>query len=466
MSTKPNVLVVIADSLRAESVSASAVGTRRETTPFLSAFTTEATTYTQARSHSNWTLPSHASLFTGSSAVATRFDIDTQLAPHQTIFEELAADGYQTSLFTDNPFLIDHQTGLDTTFNTAVGSPETFDVKYATNGTLGDWPNGFWYADQLLSWSADQTTPWAACLNLMDTHRPYEPQTEYDIWSDERIRQIQSEMGFKWHWEFLSGNVSVGFAKLLETIYDGAIRQVDAIFERLIETLRDRGTLDNTLIIITSDHGEAFGAETALSTEPPAVSHRIGTHELLYHVPLFVRMPRTATNISASTPSNGGTVISDLAELAGIPRLIRATVAGNNTTDTDPRRAVCAKDGVTTATQLPIPAGMQREATRICETATPYTKRADIVYSQRSDGTILKQARWGEDAYETLITGQFEREDTGQIALSTVLDAVPSDDETAGISINSINEYDEFAEQYSNEFAEELEDQLEALGYR
>lgn len=463
MSTTPNVLVVIADSLRAKSVSA--FGGRRETTPFLSAFSTEATTYTQARSHSNWTLPSHASLFTGSSTAAAQFDIDTRLAPHQTIFEELAADGYQTSLFTDNPFLIDHQTGLDNAFTTAVGSPETFDTKYETNGSLGDWPNGFWYADQLLSWSADQTTPWAACLNLMDTHRPYEPQPAYDIWSDERIRQIQSEMGFKWHWEFLSGNVSLGFAKLLETIYYGAVRQVDAIFEQLVETLRDRGTLDNTLIIFTSDHGEAFGAETALSNEPPAISHRIGTHELLYHVPLFVRLPR-ATNTSASTASTGGTVISDLAELAGIPRLIRSVVADNNDSDIDPQHAICAKDGVTVATQLPIPAGMQREAARICETADPYTKRADIIYSQRSDGTILKQARWGEDAYETLITGQFEREDMGQIDTPTVIDAVASDHKTSEISINSIDEYDEFAEQYSNEFAEELEDQLEALGYR
>jgi Arylsulfatase A and related enzymes len=457
---KPNVLVVIADSLRAESVSA--FGTRRETTPFLSDFTAEVTTYTQARSHSNWTLPSHASLFTGSPAVAAQFDIDTQLEPHQTIFEELAADGYQTSLFTDNPFLIDHQTGLDNCFQAAVGSPDTFDMSYETNGSLGDWPNGFWYADQLLSWSADQTTPWAACLNLMDTHRPYEPQPAYDVWSDERIRQIQAKMGFKWHWEFLSGNVSLGFAKLLETIYCGAIRQVDAIFKQLVETLRERGTLDNTLVIITSDHGEAFGAETALSNEPPAVSHRIGTHELLYHVPLFVRMPRTTTSTATTTESNGKTVISDLAELAGIPRLIRSTVAG----DTNPRHAVCAENGTTTATQLPIPDGMKREANRICDTATPYTKRADIIYSQRDDGTILKRARWGKDAYESLITGHFEQEDRGHIEISSVTDAAPTGDAPTEILISPVDEYDEFAEQYSNEFAEDLEDQLEALGYR
>ena len=54
----------------------------------------------------------------------------------------------------------------------------------------------------------------------------------------------------------------------------------------------------------------------------------------------------------------------------------------------------------------------------------------------------------------------------GQIDTPTVIDAVASDHKTSEISINSIDEYDEFAEQYSNEFAEELEDQLEALGYR
>jgi hypothetical protein len=242
--SRHNVLLVVADSLRARNTSA--LGYRRATTPFLDAFAEEATVYTQARSPSNWTVPSHVSTFTGHEVHEHGVDHTAKLDAGHTIFEELAGAGYDTALFSDNPFLTDHESGLDEVFQTAVGSPEQYDSAYETNGSLGDWPNGFWYADRTLEWIDSRESEWAACINLMDTHRPYEPLAEYDQWSDERSRELQESMGYKWHWEFLSGNLSLGFAGILEQIYDGAVRQADAIFESLIRGLDERGVLDDT----------------------------------------------------------------------------------------------------------------------------------------------------------------------------------------------------------------------------
>jgi arylsulfatase/arylsulfatase A len=462
-----NVLLVVADSLRARNTSVT--GYRRETTPFLSELATEATVFRQARSPSNWTLPSHVSLFTGHEAPAHGFDIDRRLDPGHTVFEELEDRGYDTGLFSDNPFLTEHESGLDDVFETARGSPETFPDEYRTNGDLGDWPNGFWYVEQFLSWvdgenlnedegegegegggERDPEAPFAACLNLMDTHRPYEPLAEYDRWSDDSVRALQEEMGFKWHWEFLSGRVSTGFARLLEAVYDGGVRQLDAIVERLAAGLDERGFLDDTLLVVTADHGEAFGEETSLPEEPLAVSHRIGTHESMYHVPLVVKSPG----------QRRGRVVDDLAGLSGFADAVRALVFEN---ETGVDAHFLPENGRVVAEQLPIAEGMQREATRITGDAKPYAKRATLVYEDRVGDRVLKRARWGDAAYETLVRGRTEREDRGRVDP----DRVTATADTGQVDLSSpLEDYDQFAESYQNEFAADLEDRLEALGYR
>lgn len=457
--TDTNVLLVVADSLRAANTSLS--GYRRATTPFLDDFAAESTVYTQARSPSNWTVPSHVSLFTGHDAASHDFEITDRLQTGHTIWEELTEQGYDTGLFSDNPFLTAHESGLDRPFETVESTPDEWDEKYDTNGNLGDWPNGFYYADQLLDWTENKSDPWAACINLMDTHRPYEPLAEYDEWSDDSVRGLQEEMGFKWHWEFFAGNVSLGFAALLEAIYDGAVRQADAIFEKLVAGLDEQGTLDDTLVVFTSDHGEGLGEETALDSEPPAVSHRLGTHDNLFHVPLVVRAPG----------QRSGREVHDLATLTNFPDAVRslalderpvdggAFVAGGDGTD-------ARGEGRAVASQRPITAEMRQEAERICGSAEPYSKRTDVVWEDRPGDRVLKRARWGEDAYETLRRGRNEADDRGEIPVETVTDAL---DEIRGESVtlgDPIEEITEFAEDYKNEFADDLEDRLDALGYR
>lgn len=448
-----NVLLVVADSWRAQSTSA--LGYRRETTPFLSSFTERATAYTQARSPSNWTVPSHASLFTGLPAATHRFDLADRLEAGHTVFETLSSAGYETGLFSDNPFLVGHETGLDRAFETVRGTPDSFEDGYATNGDLGDWPNGFWYADRLLEWVDERDGPWAACLNLMDTHRPYEPLAAYDRWSDDSVRAIQEEMGFKWHWEFFAGTVSLGFAELLRVAYEGAIRQVDAILERIVTRLEADGELEDTLVVITSDHGEAFGEETALESEPPAVSHRIGTHEAMYHVPLFVKAPG----------QTAGRRIDDLATIAAFPDAVRSLALEEGRIDGG---AFVADGGVATATQFPITNDMRSEAERICGSAEPYAKRADIVYADRPGDRVHKLARWGDDAYEAVVRGRNERIDRGRVPLERVTAAL---EDHAGDPVDVAEPRDdadatEFASAYENEFAADLEERLEALGYR
>lgn len=447
--TDANVLLVVADSLRARNTSVS--GYRRETTPTLEAFAEEATVYGQARAPSNWTVPAHVSMFTGTPVAAHEFSLTDRLTAGHTIWETLADRGYDTGLFSDNPFLTGHESGLDRTFEHSEGTPDSWDPEHDTNGSLGEWPNGFHYADRLTEWVTDREQPWAACLNLMDTHRPYEPLAQYDEWSDDSVRALQEEMGFKWHWEFLSGRVSPAFAETLETIYDGAIRQVDAIFEQLIEGLAETGELDDTLVVFTADHGEAFAEATPMQSEPLAVSHRIGTHDAMYHVPLVVRAPgqRRARRVD------------ELASLTRFPAAVRELALDETRTDGP---AFGVEEAV--ATQFPITAEMRQEAERICGSAEPYAKRADVAFENRPGDRVLRRARWGTEAVETLVRGRRETTDRGSIPVAEVERRV---DRLAGESVSygePIENVTEFADDYKNEFADDLEDRLNALGYR
>ena len=105
-----------------------------------------------------------------------------------------------------------------------------------------------------------------------------------------------------------------------ETLYDGGIRQVDAAVEKIINSLRDNDVLDDTLLIITSDHGEGFGEWSRLNPSVRMVDHSWGIHEVLTHVPLLVRPP-------------GGTKdeqVDRIASLTRFPEVVRSRINGGN----------------------------------------------------------------------------------------------------------------------------------------
>ena len=94
MDSSPNVLLVVLDSVRA--ANCSLYGAARETTPYLSRLADESTVYAQARAPSNWSLPSHVSLFTGLDAHVHQVTVHDRLRAGHTVFETLSADGYAT----------------------------------------------------------------------------------------------------------------------------------------------------------------------------------------------------------------------------------------------------------------------------------------------------------------------------------------------------------------------------------
>lgn len=335
---KPNVLLIILDSARARNTSLQ--GYHRETTPFLKEFAKSATTYTQARAPAGRSLPSHASIFSGYLPQEHQINgLDSKLEHDANIFSQLADEGYETGLFTDNPYLTDLETGLSSGFNTIVNNRDLFEEgvspsafveeesldrseflsralksespaksilngvswmlkwrfpKLAPKGTV--FSPGFTYAKSFHEWHEDIDGEWAACINLMDTHVPFRPKEEYDRWNTKESKKAfdkfdLDDIGLDEQWKYA----------LLENRYDGTIRQADAVVEEIMRDLEESGELSNTFVIITADHGEGFGERNPVHSEP-SIGHGDAIDETLLHVPLIVKAPGQEDGMTVRDP--------------------------------------------------------------------------------------------------------------------------------------------------------------------
>lgn len=134
----------------------------------------------------------------------------------------------------------------------------------------------------------------AASCSLYDTDRETTPfLSDYadDRWTTDDEHAIQSNLPVRWEFAFHSGAVPMWHLHGLEALYQGGIRQDDAIVRHLVDGLAARNCHDETLVVICGDHGEWLGEPGQLSNEPPAIGHIVPMQETLLHVPLVVSAP-------------------------------------------------------------------------------------------------------------------------------------------------------------------------------
>ncbi len=428
---KPNVLLIVLDSVRAGNTSLH--GHEHGTTPFLETFAEEATVYEQARSPGTWSLPSHTSMFTGLHVEehgVTR--ARHSLRPGHTIFEELRDDhGYETGVFSENTWITDMDVGLKDAFDTVEGArnlpyPEGVDpsnfvltegqgqylaylrhclasespLKSLANGVVTklawDYPRYLpdsltastpaeVYADLFLDWEAARDGPWAACINFMDGHLPYEPDAGHDGWGGPTLRDLQEEMTDQ-VWEFNGGQRPWWQRKALEGLYDGTIHQMDNQVGRVVRALDERGELDDTLVVITSDHGEGFGEPSRVRPGARVAAHGAGVHEVLLHVPLVVRAPG----------QREGERVSEVASLTRFPAAVRALL------DDELRDDAFVPDGPVVASSHGLEEPMEERAARYCDDLWRFNGDARAVYRDE-DGFVRKDVTWRDEAASILV---------------------------------------------------------------
>jgi arylsulfatase A-like enzyme len=340
----PNVLLIVLDTVRADHLSLH--GYQRPTSPTLDRLARRGIRFDEARATAPWTLPSHASMFTGRwpRELAVKW-----LTPLQgnfpTLAEYLGAHGYATAGFVANHYC-SYDTGLDrgfthyedylleqlSPFRTAGMVDLTLntlaDMGVALSRHLDAWPLRPLQAAVLrrllardrkgagsvnrefLDWLEQRQQPgrpFFVFLNYFDAHTPYVLPTGAAYRVGPRPR-TQADLQVLERWAELDKlRLPQPYRTLARDSYDNCLSYLDARLGDLFDELERRSLLDRTLVIITSDHGEELG------------DHDLFDHgESLYrpeiHVPLLIVLP-------SHNPS--GRIVSETVSLRDLP----ATVA-------------------------------------------------------------------------------------------------------------------------------------------
>ena len=299
-SGAPNILVIMIDTLRADHLST--YGYERVTSPTLDALAKEGVLFEDAYAASSWTLPSHASIFTGQYPSVHGADDDRPLDKRlPTIGEEMQELGYRTGVFSANYYIFSRLNGFARGFhhftdhyqsignvvtNTLYGRAIEYYVFHRLLGLehkLGRVTAPL-LTEHFLTWiDQNQKKPYFAVLNYYDIHAPYIPPQPYRSMFSE-----QSEPGGKintdWGMDNIYLNLSPAEVQGEIDAYDGAIAYVDDSISQLLANLQERGNLDNTIVVITSDHGESFG-------EHGLFEHHNSLYPEVIHVPLILWWP-------------------------------------------------------------------------------------------------------------------------------------------------------------------------------
>ncbi len=277
-----NVLLIVLDTVRADRFSC--YGYDRPTTPNLDRVAQRGVRFQNFYANSSWTLSSHASLFTGlypAAHQATQETLRLSEGP-TTLAEILTAAGYETFGASSNG-VVSIESGLARGFENFV---EVFrqDFKKTIGNERGHFNN---IAFRRFLESSERDRPFFAFLNYVAAHAPYTPPEPFRSrllepgLTDEQINEAES-MRMSDH--YMGGVVTERHFAILNQLYDGEINYLDThVFDLLNILLRD-GRLDNTLIIITSDHGENIG-------DHDHFAHVFNIYNTLLKIPLIFVFP-------------------------------------------------------------------------------------------------------------------------------------------------------------------------------
>jgi arylsulfatase A-like enzyme len=300
---RPNVLLIVMDTVRASSLSL--YGYHRDTTPNLARLARRGITFEQARATAPWTLPSHASMFTGRLPHDLSADETTPLdATWPTIAAYLSTHGYATGGFVGNVFFCNAWYGLARGFEhyedfygdeVGVSIAETIHCSRLGHGffnltshalpPLRTRKDAARINGDLLDWlSTAKGRPFFAFLNYFDAHAPFVPPDGFE----RRFGpgpQSDADHAMLREWTVRAGrNLPARAVELVRDGYDDCIASLDQEIGRLFDELERREILDDTLVIITSDHGESMG-------EHGYFGHGTSLYNQEVHVPLIVIPP-------------------------------------------------------------------------------------------------------------------------------------------------------------------------------
>ena len=340
-ANSPNVLLIVLDTVRSDHLSA--YGYNRPTTPALDRLASHGIRFDHARATIPWTLPSHASMFTGHWPHEIGEQWMTPIRSNfPTLAEYLGNHGYATAGFVGNVGYCSQETGLARGFTHYEDYVLEKLAPLRTSGLIDNLVgavtqliptlelsalrplNQFlvhWFEINkrkdaksiklaFLSWLTarqEPGRPFFAFLNFFDAHDPYVlPEGEPRRFVRGPVTMEQAIVVYELWPLFAKQNLNQASLDLARDSYDDCLGYLDLQLGRLLDALDGRGLLRNTLVIVTSDHGEGFG-------EHGLFGHGVSLYQTEIRVPLLIRPP---SGLSSSK------VVSEPVSLRDLPATI------------------------------------------------------------------------------------------------------------------------------------------------
>ena len=287
---RSNVILVSLDTLRADRLGL--YGYERETSPFMDSMAKSAVVFKSAFSQASWTLPSHISMLTGVyphliNNINANFDYNVAFPEKiPSIASMLKEDGYYCVGFVEGNYVSSY-------YGFAGGYDFYNELNYADNfdKTLcGD--NERLVKSEEVSTAADWITRHGSegaffmFVHTYAVHSPYAPPPRYDGLFGEIPGQDKGAAISHFHEVYKGGERQVNGETLgiLNILYDRQVRWADDLVARLFASLEQTGLLENTLVIVTADHGEEFKDHGKLG-------HAKTVYNESVHVPIIMRFP-------------------------------------------------------------------------------------------------------------------------------------------------------------------------------
>lgn len=297
---QPNIILISIDTLRADHLSC--YGYPRLTTPNIDRLAREGVLFKSAYSTAVWTPPAHASMLTGLYPKEHGVIHQNRLSDDiPTIAKHLQKKGYQTAGFVNNSQvgqLVNLHRGHDDFYEVWRGLSEKQVIKraiYNAREFAGYSDHGASETNKLISlWLTkrwNRKKPFYLFIHYIDAHNPLKAPRPFRFNYLAKSLRKQVDMAKIWK---IANNPLVCFTDELEIneletealtcLYDEEINYVDNRIGELVEFLAHRNLLDESLLIITADHGEHLG-------ERGLYSHVASLYEPIVHIPLILRYP-------------------------------------------------------------------------------------------------------------------------------------------------------------------------------
>jgi len=348
-SSRPNVILISMDTVRADHLSV--YGYAQNTSPHLRDLAALSTLYTRSVAAGDLTLSTHGSIFTGQYPSAHGAHCgpgQAGCAPlpqgSRTLAKILSEHGYVTAGVVANDAFLLHSYGLDQGFQywdqrLGVRFLSTSEVSYVRL-SIEELLNHLYtypaYEKQarnggeinrdvfpLLKPAGNDGRPFFLFVNYMDAHTPYTPPAPFDRlypgkephFTMTRLNTIKADV--------MGKGLPIAFADRAHMLsqYDGGIAYLDSQIGNLVSRLKQLGLYENTLLIVTSDHGEAFG-------EKSLVGHGVGVYQSLVHVPLIIKFPHQNSQATVDDLVSSVDIMPTILDQLGYP--IPAWVQGRS----------------------------------------------------------------------------------------------------------------------------------------